>query len=251
MLIRKGDKKVLSVIYSEILKLKRSNILFLILIGGLTMPLILDIAIVVLSQENRTFESYVYNTEGLSYMFIYGILFSIISGYIFTREYGDKTANSLYSYSCDRTKIFMGKLIVIYFIMFITCCIQCITVYAGYYKLFGNLDSNLILNDLKINVQALLFQMALVPIPIFLANLKKNIILPIIYGVFSLCIQAITSGSNSIYVKYNPLLGSLFIFENTYNKGNNHIGSTVVVSVFVFIVFMAAAFYGHKKMDIN
>lgn len=251
MLIREGDSKVLSVIYSEILKLKKSNILFLILIGGLTMPLILDIAIVVLSQENRTFESYIYNTEGLSYMFIYGILFSIISGYIFAREYGDKTANTLYSYSCDRTKIFIGKLIVIYFIMFITCFIQCITVYVGYYKLFGSLDSNLIVRDLKINVQALLFQMTLVPIPIFLANLKKNIILPIIYGVFSLCIQAITSGSNLIYVKYNPLLGSLFIFENTYNKGTNHIGSTAVVSIFVFLVFIIAAFYGHRKMDIN
>lgn len=242
---------MLNVIYSELLKLKKSSVIFLVLIGGLTSPLILDISILVLHQKNRTFESYIYNTEGLSYMFVYGILFTIIAGYIFAREYANRTASSLYSYSCNRTKIFVGKLIVIYLLMFITCIIQCISVYAGYYKLFGNLNIDLVLRDLKINIQALLFQMALIPIPIFLANLKKTITLPIIYGVFTLCIQAMTSGSDSIYSKYNPFLGSLYLFENTYNMKSNDVHFMAVISFVIFTLTIAAAFYHHKKMDIN
>ena len=241
---------MLSIIYSEILKLKKSSILFLMLAGAVIMPLLMYITVCALKQSNRTFESYVYNTEGIGYMIIYGILFAIIAGYIFAREYGDKTANSLYSYPCNRIKIFISKIIVIYLILFIICFVQCILVYAGYYKLFGNIDKNLVFRDLKINVQALLFQMALIPISVFLANLNKNVILPIIYGAFTLCFQGMMSGSDSIYAEYNPFLGSFFLFENMYNMKNYNMYITAIVSVVLFIVFISVSIYHHNKMEI-
>ena len=93
---------MISLIYSEFLKLKRSSIIFYMAIGSSFMPLLLDAAILISNDRHRTYESYMYNSEGISFTFMHGILFSIIAAYVFSREFNYKTSGNLYSYSLDK-----------------------------------------------------------------------------------------------------------------------------------------------------
>ncbi|MBS2905195.1 ABC transporter permease, partial [Klebsiella pneumoniae] len=61
---------MISLIYSEFLKLKRSSIIFYMAIGSSFMPLLLDAAVLISNDRQRTYESYMYNSEGISFTFM-------------------------------------------------------------------------------------------------------------------------------------------------------------------------------------
>lgn len=239
---------MINIIYSEILKLKKSKILLLIIVATLAMPIMLNGAIL-LSQDDRTFESYVFNSEGINFWMIFGILFSIVGGYVFSREYSEKTDSTLFSYPCSRTKIFFGKLIVVYILIFLTCVIQSVFAYLSYYLLFGVLDKNLVIDDIIVNLKAMLFQMSIVIIPILLANLKKNMVLPIIYGVFSMCLSLVMENVGFEYSKYNPLIGSVLCFSHQYEEYYVDVNSSAIATSVCFIIFIMISIYQYSKTD--
>ncbi len=209
---------MISLIYSEFLKLKRSSIIFFIAVGSSFMPLLLDAAILMSNDRHRTYESYMYNSEGISFTFMHGILFSIIAAYIFSREFNYKTSGNLYSYSYTRNQIFSGKLIVVWIIMIIITIMQWMVSNLGYCILFGVPEWNLILIDMLINIKALLFQIALVSIPVLIVNITNNIIMPVMYSVVMLIFQLITSERNFKFNVINPLLGSTSLFAEVYGE---------------------------------
>ena len=238
---------MINVIYSEFLKLKKSSYMLLILASALTMPIIMNIAILIVQDKNRTFDSYAYNIEQISCLLIYGIVFCIISGYVFSREYSHKTASTLYSYPCSRIKIFIGKLLVIYSTIFLIYLIQCIAVYIGYYKLFGFIERAALINDIKANLCSLLCQMMIIPIPILLAIFKKNIIIPVAYGIVQLCVMGVL-GDN--YKGYFPILSPYVILRSFYVNDEININHIMVSAFICFVVFISLAVYEHDKTDI-
>ncbi len=242
---------MISLIYSEFLKLKRSSIIFFIAVGSSFMPLLLDAAILISNDRHRTYESYMYNSEGISFTFMHGILFSIIAAYIFSREFNYKTSGNLYSYSYTRNQIFSGKLIVVWIIMIIITIMQWMVSNLGYCILFGVPEWNLILIDMLINIKALLFQIALVSIPVLIVNITNNIIMPVMYSVVMLIFQLITSEGNFKFNVINPLLGSTSLFADAYGEKSCDIKYMAIYSALIFLIFTTSGFYYHKKMDIN
>ena len=242
---------MISLIYSEFLKLKRSSIIFFIAVGSSFMPLLLDAAILISNDRHRTYESYMYNSEGISFTFMHGILFSIIAAYIFSREFNYKTSGNLYSYSYTRNQIFSGKLIVVWIIMIIITIMQWMVSNLGYCILFGVPEWSLILIDMLINIKALLFQIALVSIPVLIVNITNNIIMPVMYSVVMLIFQLITSERNFKFNVINPLLGSTSLFADAYGEKSCDIKYMAIYAALIFLIFTTAGFYYHKKMDIN
>lgn len=238
---------MINVIYSEFLKLKKSSYMLLILASALTMPIIMNIAILIVQDKNRTFDSYAYNIEQISCLLIYGIVFCIISGYVFSREYSHKTASTLYSYPCSRIKIFIGKLFVIYATISLIYLIQCIAIYIGYYKLFGFIEREALINDIKANLCSLLCQMMIIPIPILLAIFKKNIIIPVAYGIVQLCVTGVF-GDN--YKGYFPMLLPYVILRRFYVNDEISINHIMISAFICFVVFVSLALYEHDKADI-
>lgn len=242
---------MISLIYSEFLKLKRSSIIFYMAIGSSFMPLLLDAAVLISNDRQRTYESYMYNSEGISFTFMHGILFSIIAAYVFSREFNYKTAGNLYSYSYTRNQIFSGKLIVVWIIMIIITIIQWMVSNLGYCILFGVPEWNFILIDMVINIKALLFQIALVSVPVLIVNIGNKMVLPIMYSVIMLVFQLITSEMDIEFNLYNPLLGSRSVFIDAYGRESCDIKYMAVYAALIFLIFTSAGFYYHKKMDIN
>ncbi|MBW6410739.1 ABC transporter permease [Clostridium weizhouense] len=242
---------MLNVIYSEFLKLKKSYIILLVLIGGSVNPGFMDLAIMVSGEKNRTFEKYVYNIELINFSLIYGILFALIAGYIFCREYSDKTASTLYAYPISRVKIFIGKLIIIYALITIVYFIQMVTMYLGYYMLYGSIEYKLIINDIKVNICSLLFQFLLIPIPIFIANISKNIVLTVSYGILSFIITASLTRMKSFYIKYIPLLTPYFCAKNFYYPGKVDMMAAITSGIICFVISIALCIYQYNKTDMT
>ena len=81
----------------------------------------------------------------MSFQFLYILIFSLIAGYVFSREFTDKTANILYAYPISRIKIFIGKLLTIYIVILFVYIIQILTTYLTLYIIWRQLPQQILL----------------------------------------------------------------------------------------------------------
>ena len=130
-----------------------------------------------------TWNKYLFQVEQMSFIITNIAMFVLIAAYIYTREFSCNTANILFTYPMSRIKIFMSKLIVI---LVITLCITVLqillTVLGGLLLPHEALTREILLGHLKMNLYALIFQYAILPIAIFIALLSRNVIMPMVYG---------------------------------------------------------------------
>lgn len=235
---------MLNSIYCEFLKLKKSYIWIVILVSGLTMTSFLDL-IILITKDKRTFESYASNTEMVNLLILYTILFSLITGYVFSREHEEKTSNILYSYPMTRIKIFMAKLITIDILILCVYLIELISIYLGYYFLYKKLpESTFIVNHIIQNIYSLIFQYLLIPIPILITNISRNIMAPVVYGI----IVDILKGT--IANEYFPFFAPYYFVMETYKPNLTKITYSAVGSIICFIIFMGISIYQYNKADI-
>ncbi len=242
---------MLNIIYSEILKLKKTNCILMVLITSLLMVIIMNIAIFITNDKKRTFESYAYNIGQVNSTMVFLMIFCIMAAYVFVREDNDKTSSTLYSYPFSRIKIFLGKLFVIYLMITAVYFIQCISTYLSYYKLFGNLEKDQIMLNIKVNAYAMLFQMSSIPIVIFIGNLKRNIIIPIGYEILVVIINGLCDNRYISQIKYNPFIGSASVFKYFYVHDNLELSNMAVASVIFFLISMSICVYHFYKTDIH
>ncbi|RMC99196.1 transporter [Clostridium autoethanogenum] len=249
---------MLNMICSEFFKLKKTCIAPLVLIGG-TIMTILMFAARHITEVNMSFEKYAYNIEQTNFIMLFIVLFSIISAYVFSREFTDKTANVLYAYPASKSKIFMSKLVVIYILIFLTYVIEIISIPLSYYFLNGNLpEINVIIKDLKANILSMLFQFLLVPIPVLIANLSRNIIMPMTYGILGFILSCLLRTQSFSYcAKYIPLLSPWLSVDYFYSNAHVDLDYRVdlnyiiISSVLCFIFFISISIYEFNKKDIN
>lgn len=242
---------MINIIYSEILKLKKSNYIVMTLTSALGMVILMNIAILLTNDKKRTFNSYSYNIGQINSVIVFTMIFCMIASYSFIREFNDKTASTLYSYPFVRIKIFFGKLFVIYLIIALIYLIQCIAIYLSYYKLFGILEKDQIILNIKVNVYSMLFQMSSIPIVILIGNLKENIIMPIVYGITTAVINGLCDSSFISSIKYNPFIGSVSVFKYYYLYDDFNINNMAVASVIFFLVTILVCIYNFYKSDIH
>ncbi|BCZ49232.1 ABC transporter permease [Clostridium gelidum] len=254
-----------NIIYSEFIKLRKSFIFIIALIGGVLMPGVQFVGAIGTVAEHYNeiqqvsiepfLKSYIGNIEVMSFQFTYIIIFSLIAAYIFSREFTDKTSNILYTYPISKIKIFIGKFITIYILILFVYIIQFITTYLSLYIAWGELPSaEFISNDMKVNLYSVLLQFLLIPIPVLIANITKNIIFPIVYGVLGAVIEMLLMGitiKGSIYGQFCPLLLPSLPFYHYHMGDPIDFVITSGSAVITFGVFMFLCIYHCSNADIN
>lgn len=241
---------MLDSIYSEFLKLKRTYITIVILIGGVFMSLIMALARS-FSEQDMSFEKYAYNIEQVNFLMLYMVLFPLITAYVFSREYNEKTASILHIYPVSRTKIFITKYLTINVLIFLVYAIEILSIVLSYSFLHGSFpERHLIITDIKANLLSMLFQFLLVPIPILIANMSKNIILPVVYGILGLIIATFTGGGDSSsYSQYYPLLSPFFSAKYFYFSEIINLRLMFIINISFFILFMSLSIYEFSNKD--
>ncbi|WP_406542133.1 ABC transporter permease [Clostridium ljungdahlii] len=129
-----------NIVYSEFLKLKKSYLVIITLIAAIFVPILECIQALSNNYRgssetlrNTLFMNYRVNIEVICFQFLYIVFFSLIASYVFSREFTDKTANTLFIYPSSRIKIFIGKLITVYIIIAFAYFIQSISTYLTLY----------------------------------------------------------------------------------------------------------------------
>ncbi|OCA96393.1 ABC transporter permease [Clostridium beijerinckii] len=251
-----------NIIYSEFMKLKKSYIWVIVFISGCLLPgvnffnaITNDFSNLSQVQIQHFIKNQMINAETLSFQFLFIIVFSLVVGYVFTREFTDKTANILYTYPSSRIKIFIGKFITVGILIMITYLIQFFISYLVVYIAFGVLPpAEFIIKDMKVNIYSALLQLVLVPVPALIASIAKNIIAPIVYGalggIIGLGVMTILM-SGSIYGQLCPLVLPALPFYH-YHRGDpiDYI-SVVGSAVITFGISMFLCIYHSKNADVN
>lgn len=242
---------MLNLIYSELLKLKGTFIMPIVLIGGTIMTITMFIARLI-TEHDMTFEKYAYNIEQMNFLILYIVLFSIMAAYVFSREFTDKTANILYVYPVSKIKIFISKLITIYILISLTYLIESISIPLSYYFLNGIFPEwNLIIRDIKANAYSLLFQFLLIPIPVLIANISKNITMPIIYGILAFISSNFLANDDLGHFKYIPLATPYLSAAYFYFPKDINFNYIIISGILCFTLFISICIYEFNKKDID
>lgn len=178
-----------NLVYSEILKLKKSSTMLYLVLGSIAFP-IFFILLMFITRNKLSWKSYANNQEDVMFMAVGIIIFTLLSSYIFLREYSDNTIRILYSYPVSKISIFISKLLVIYIIIALVYILHFIVVFTGGILILKEpISAEFFLVHLDLYIFSVILQFSIIPILVFFINISKNSILSALLGIFALGIN--------------------------------------------------------------
>ncbi|WP_294370876.1 ABC transporter permease [uncultured Clostridium sp.] len=246
---------MINIIYSELLKLRKSYLAALILLGGIFIPgMMLAAGIIDNGYEAINKDSclnLIANTNIFQLQFLNIIMFSIVAGYVFSREYTNKTLNSLYSYPISKFKIVLGKFITILMLIMIVYTINFFSIFAVIVILSHGLSViDIMYVQLKMTVISLGLQVILIPLPALIGCISKNIIFPTVYGVIG-AIASMFMSIGGIYMQFCPFSIPALPFYYFYKGDPIDYIAVLLCALGIFIISVSAFIFYLKKYDIN
>lgn len=245
-----------NVICSEFIKLKKSFIIPLVLIGGIFIPVMYFVSYL----DMQKYESIIRCT---SVMDILGninimqiqvldtVLFSLLGGYIFSREHTNKTANVLYSYSASRMKIFIGKAIVVFTLIVLVYFLNLLSSLITLGVSFG-IDEvkNIFSLQFKVCLSSALLQILIIPIPMLIGIISKNVILPVIYGVIGL-LTSMSVMMLEVWSQLSPLMIPVLPFYHFFRGDPIDYIAVTLSGAIAFLGSITGIIFYLKHCDIN
>lgn len=209
-----------NIIYSEFIKLKKSFIIPLVLLGGLAIPSMyffsyFSVDYVTLRQSTSA-KDILSNINLMQIQILDTILFSLIAGYIFSREYTNKTVSTLYSYPISRFKIVICKAIVVFVLVaivyFLNLSASLITILTtlGMEEL-----KNIFYIEFKTCLISAILQIFILPLSMFIGMVSENLIIPIIYGVIG-TVSSMFLMVTDVWMQLSPFMFPVMPFYHLF-----------------------------------
>ena len=209
-----------NIIYSEFMKLKKSFIIPLVLLGGLAIPAMyffsyFNVDYGALRQDTSA-KDILSNINIMQIQVLDTILFSLIAGYIFSREYTNKTVSTLYSYPISRFKIVICKAIVVFVLVaivyFLNLSASLITILTtlGMEEL-----KNIFYIEFKTCLISAILQIFILPLSMFIGMVSENLIIPIIYGVIG-TVSSMFLMVTDVWMQLSPFMFPVMPFYHLF-----------------------------------
>ncbi|QXM06614.1 ABC transporter permease [Crassaminicella indica] len=241
-----------NLLYTEVLKLKRAKVMWLLPIGGL-LPTLLNIIIIInnLKNYNIHWESAFKNNFVFMTLIMGVALFSLISGYVFSREYTENTVNTLYTYPVDKYKFIFAKLIVIFIMIYITLVINYVSLLVGGMMLIKeSITGSLLIDTMKSQLLIGMMFFALTPVSSLLGVIGKNVIPPIVLGISGVITNIVVV--NSKYIDVFPWsIPIAYIFRDNIDDPRSVCINAGIILTGMFIIFLIGLIGYLKKTDIH
>ncbi|WP_315122193.1 ABC transporter permease [uncultured Clostridium sp.] len=241
-------------VYCEFLKLKRSPILFALIIGAVIEPLLMLIAEIFMSIRGDIlkWDRYMINIQNMTFLIAGLIVFTLIASYIYSREFAERVEYTAYSYPLSKTKIFICKLITVFGCIAFVYVLQFITILiTGSIIAHEPLANDFLILNIKIYGYSMLFQFAIAPLGILIASVSRNSIVPMIYSIIGtiavLAIEWLRKDNTYFPLSY-PAMPTLSAVKNDMEIViNSH---SIIIAVMFFIITSALCIIYYKKSDI-
>ncbi|MCB2342516.1 ABC transporter permease [Clostridium estertheticum] len=178
-----------NLVYSEILKLKKSSTVLYLVLGSIAFS-IFFILLMFITKNKPSWKNYANNQEDVMFMAVGIIIFTLLSSYIFLREYSDNTIRILYSYPVSKISIFISKILAIYIIITLVYILHFIVVFTGGILILKEpLSTKFFLVHLDSYIFSVILQFSIIPILVFFINISKNSVVSALLGVSALGIN--------------------------------------------------------------
>ena len=200
---------------------------------------------------------YIPKIEVMAILTTYTPMFSVVSAYIFTREFSNNIATVVYAYPVSRIKIFLSKLVFLGAFMILAYFLQLLFIIVGGLLVTHEvLTQSILITILKANMYSLIFQYAIIPVSILIALLFKKITASIVYsGIVTIInINLMRGGAEKIY-DYAPMFYPLLSIEAL--RGKIPIGldgglqTRIIIAALTFITGITVCIIYYLKADVN
>lgn len=244
-----------NIICSEFIKLKKSFIIPLVVIGGIFLP-----AMYFGSNLNMDYDTIRRSTSAIDILsninimqiqFLNTVLFSLIGGFIFSREYSDKTADVLYSYPISRMKIYIGKAIVVFTLIILVYILNVSSSLITIGTSLG-LDEvrKVVFLECKTCIISALLQVLIIPIPMLIGIISKNIIMPVIYGVIG-SVTSMFMMMTDVWMQLSPFMIPVLPFYHFFRGDPIDYIAVTLSGGTVFLGSIAGIIFYLRNCDIN
>ncbi len=242
---------MLNVLYSEILKFKRCKATWLLPMGGI-IPVLLNF-VMTMNMKAKGFpvewEKYFASNLILMSLVMAPVLFYLLSGYIFSREYTENTVNTLFTYPINKSKFIFAKLTVIFIMIMITFLFNFTSLLlSGYLVIHKALTFQLLMKEMKHQWIMGISFFTLAPLGGILGSISKNVISPIALGICAVLGNIVISSSEYMDV-YPWTIPFALIYKEEghvplYLKGSLILAIILIFSVSTLIFYL-------KKTDVQ
>ncbi|MEB9670284.1 ABC transporter permease [Bacillus anthracis] len=245
---------MVNLLYTELLKLKRSNMFLISIIGAGVAPFMVVVAsFVSLKTKHPTptiVFSQLFGEVNLYTVLIIGVpLYGVVTAYLFTREYAEDTLKNLLTIPVSRISFIISKFIILFlWIMMLTFVAWVLTLLLGIIFQFDGLSSSLMRESfVQFLIGGLLLFVLSTPI-ILLTIVLKNYVPTIVFTVVITMINLMTA--NSEHRALFPWAAAGDISRNTlqptYPPEYSYIG--IFGTSIIGLVLLISHF---KKVDIH
>ncbi len=247
---------MLNLLYIEILKLKRSKLFMVSLLGAMVVPVMIFFMLTSMRARNPqsiiTFENYFRQTDMFILLMIGTLLFGLLTTYVFNREYQEETLKNLLTIPVGRKSLIISKLLVVLMVILALMLFSfLLTLILGLIGHFEELSVELLIRWGQLYLYSGLLLFLLTPSVILITLLFKNYIAAIGFTIAVSVVSIIVAQSE--YVLIYPwtvpgviALPDLFVENEKFTM----IHSWVSLGL-TFILPLTASIIYFEKTDIN
>ena len=240
---------MLTIIQMEFLKLKRSNIFLLSIIGSIIPAFLMFIAVTAFGEEG-TFEAFFANINMYMSALFSVLLFAIIISYLFGREYNEHTLKTMLTIPISKGKFLLSKyLMFLMWIVILTLVTSLSTVIFGFIAGLDGFTLKLFISSIGQLLYAnfLLF-MAFSPF-VFISLFITNMVPAMIGGASLGLINIMIYGQN--WAPFIPWVSPYLIASGKIVEYSASIISSYSIILATFITGLAISYIYFTKTDVS
>ncbi|SDX41516.1 bacitracin transport system permease protein [Marininema mesophilum] len=241
---------MVNLVYTELLKLKRSKMFLLSIIGAAVAPLMVAIAMFI--QEPTVlakFDVLFLNTSKYAVLIIGAPLYGVITAYLYSREYTEDTLKNLLTIPVSRISLLMSKWILLFFwIMLLTLVVWGLALLMGILLQFEGLSFLMVTQSFGkfaiAGVFLFILSTPIVLITLMLKNFVPTIVVTIVITLLNVMLA--TSEHRGLF----PWVAALDIANGTLEPTYPSEVSYLLIAATAFLGFIASIVY-FKKVDVH
>jgi ABC-2 type transport system permease protein/bacitracin transport system permease protein len=240
---------MLTFIEMEFLKLKRSNIFLLSLIGAVLPPLLMFIAVSAFDEGN-TFEMLFTNVNMYMSALFAILIFAIIISYLFGREYNEHTLKTMLTIPVSRGKFLLSKYVMfLVWIMILTVITSLSTVTFGFIAGLDGFSLKLFIDSFGqlLFANVLLF-LTFSPF-VFLSLLITNMVPAMVGGAALSLVNLMVYGQN--WAPFVPWVCPYLIASGEIAEYSTSITVSYGIILTTFVVGLIISYIYFTKTDVS
>jgi bacitracin transport system permease protein len=247
-----------SIFNSEFMKLKNTKINWLVLMGALPSTIVSLFALLPRVTPAGFDLQDMFYRQGMVLTILGPFMFSLMTGYIISREYQERTINQLFSYPVSRVRILAAKLSVVFSLIVITTALSCAGVAVlGFIMSFTqHIGFDTVWMGIRMNIMVCVLSFGTIPIAAALSMVGKSVIPTTVLGVFVTIVTLIGEMGHGMRGILFPWLTPYWpvreLAQGLAENGlNPYVTPAIIILALTFIVSLTFCIGYYSKSEVH